>query len=373
MGWLRYASYLPVYGLPTKALHGVEEFIVEGLSVVAPNGDYLLRDVSTSLSRKSGLMTVWGPNGSGKTTFLRLLAGEIPDGCTTQGSIFVRSPDSLIEVTAFYSPRIARMLGHVFVPQEPRLVPELTAAENIWFRRRKDVCDSETCAAKHLGSSAEAARKLFALWGFTDNRPVTACSAAERQQVCLLRGIQQLRMPGMLLLDEVTTNLRPAEAGQLMEFVRAYVSAGGTAVYVSHREAEALQAQAALVFSDGRLSSESTPRAAISSTRPSRQATSANPPRTPPAGGLSVTLYGEHGANVDIHVGRSQSVGVHVDSAESGDRLFRFLAGLAPHGDLDGSIELDAEVISTHSVKERRRRGLRFLPADRNGDGVFPP
>lgn len=73
------------------------------------------------------VMGLLGENGAGKSTLMKILAGIYP---TSSGDIFYRESKMQVD-----SPRKAQESGIAIIHQELNLVPEFTAAENIFLGR----------------------------------------------------------------------------------------------------------------------------------------------------------------------------------------------------------------------------------------------
>ncbi len=165
----------------------------------------VLRDVSLRLDPGERI-AVMGPSGCGKTSLLRVIAG-------------LQSPDSgTVE-------RTARRLSFVF--QEPRLLPWLTAEENV----RLVLPDA------HQGEDAAAWLSRFGLGDAADKLPAEL-SGGMQQLVSLARAL--VCTPDIMLLDEPFKALDAAAKQNAI----ATVSDGTDAaiILVTHdvREAEAL-------------------------------------------------------------------------------------------------------------------------------------
>lgn len=165
----------------------------------------VLRDVSLRLAPGERI-AVMGPSGCGKTSLLRVIAG-------------LQSPDSgTVE-------RTAQRLSFVF--QEPRLLPWLTAAENV----RLVLPDA------HHGDDSAAWLSRFGLSDAADKLPAEL-SGGMRQLVSLARAL--VCAPDLLLLDEP---FKALDAAAKQNAITA-VSAGADAaiILVTHdiHEAEAL-------------------------------------------------------------------------------------------------------------------------------------
>jgi iron(III) transport system ATP-binding protein len=184
---------------------------------------------------------VLGPSGCGKTTLLRLVAGfERPD----RGGIE-------IDGRAVAGPRLSmppeeRRIGMVF--QESALFPHLDVAGNIGFgieRRRREARVAELVA-------------LVGLAGLQRRMP-HELSGGQQQRVALARALAP--DPALILLDEPFSSLDATLRNQLRLEVRDILrSAGATALFVTHDQAEALEiSDRVAVMRAGRIEQVSTP------------------------------------------------------------------------------------------------------------------
>ena len=165
----------------------------------------VLRDVSLRLDPGERI-AVMGPSGCGKTSLLRVIAG-------------LQSPGSgTVE-------RAAHRLSFVF--QEPRLLPWLTAAENI----RLVLPDA------HRGDDAAAWLSRFGLSDAADRLP-SELSGGMRQLVSLARAL--VCTPDLLLLDEPFKALDAAAKQNAITAVSDGTDAAVILVTHDAREAEAL-------------------------------------------------------------------------------------------------------------------------------------
>lgn len=174
-----------------------ERRLIQGLRFAVGNGEKAL---------------IVGPNGSGKTSLLRVIAGIAPcaagqimlNGCETR----LLPPEQRIDVT---------YRGHL-----DGLKNDLTVRENIDFQ------------AALRGRKGDVARALDSvdLAGFAD-RPVRYLSAGQRRRA----GLAALRASAarLWLLDEPMTNLDAAGRGLVTEWINAHVEQGGLAVVATHQ------------------------------------------------------------------------------------------------------------------------------------------
>lgn len=147
----------------------------------------LLKPVSLQLYQGDCVLLT-GPSGSGKSTFLKILASLITP---TSGQLFFRNS----EVTTLKAEAYRQQVSYCF--QTPQLFGQ-TVYDNLalpWqIRRQKPQRDKLVAALESVNLSPDML-----------NKPVEQLSGGEKQRVGLLRNLQF--MPGVLLLDEVTSAL----------------------------------------------------------------------------------------------------------------------------------------------------------------------
>ncbi|HEU4700602.1 MAG TPA: ATP-binding cassette domain-containing protein [Gemmatimonadales bacterium] len=191
-----------------------------------------------------------GENGAGKTTLMRVADGLVrPDA----GAVLV---DGVAR--ALRSPRDARRLGIGMVHQHSTAIPSLTVAENV------------ALAAGWPVRPAELRRRFGALVART-GLALEPDTYAGRLSVSLKQRLEILKVLAaearVLLLDEPTAVLAPAEVGELLSMVRAFAAGGGSVVLITHKLDEALAvAGRVTVLRHGRVTLES----AAAETTPAR-------------------------------------------------------------------------------------------------------
>jgi heme exporter protein A len=175
---------------------------------------HVLKGVSLTL-RPRQLLHVSGPNGTGKTTLLRVVCGLLrPE----QGLVSWLGR-SISTVRTDYQAALA------FASHEPALKSDLTALENLRFAvglKRKIAAAELRTALERTGVAACA------------DLPARVLSAGQRRRVAMAR---VLAMDASLwLLDEPFTNLDGAGTELMSALLQTHVTAGGCALVVAHHE-----------------------------------------------------------------------------------------------------------------------------------------
>lgn len=165
-----------------------------------------------------------GENGAGKSTLMRIAAGLLqPDS----GRIFVGGRQVLPG-----SPREARRLGIGMVHQHFSAVPAFSVADNIALAAHWSPAPRRL--APRLQALMERMRLSLDPRAITEHLPVV-----QRQQLEILMAVAGDAR--VLLLDEPTAVLAPTDARSVLEVIRGFTDAGGSAVLITHKLAEAVE------------------------------------------------------------------------------------------------------------------------------------
>ncbi|HKE02361.1 MAG TPA: ABC transporter ATP-binding protein, partial [Planctomycetota bacterium] len=190
-------------------------------------------------ARPGETLVVVGPNGAGKTTCLRAIAGLQPvdEGRISLGGETLEDTAAGVRL----APEL-RSIGFVF--QDDRLLPHLTALDNVAFGLRAR-------GASKSQARADAQRWLdrFGVAAHAASRP-SELSGGEAQRVALARALAT--SPRCLLLDEPLASIDASARGQLRRWLVGHLREfAGPRLVVTHDPLEAVVLADRLVVVEG--------------------------------------------------------------------------------------------------------------------------
>ncbi|BAS27894.1 ABC transporter ATP-binding protein [Limnochorda pilosa] len=335
-----------------------------------------------------------GENGAGKSTLMHILAGILqPDA----GEIHIFG-----KRRRFRSAAEAAQAGIGMVHQHFMLVPSLSVLDNLllgnedvgvagWLRRRE--------ARERITRHAEELA-----FGVDLRSAVGSLPVAMQQQVEVLKCL--LREARVMIFDEPTSVLTPQETAALFTAIRRMVRQGRTVILISHKLREVLDLAGTItVLRDGRVTG--TVRAAETSERElarlmvgreihlPRRSAGPRPDATdarreedtdegaagPRPGGAAAGLEvadlivpgrgkGGQVGPLSLSIRPGEIVGVAAVARNGQQELVEAVAGLRPIA--QGQVVLDGVDLTRLGVRERRQKGLAYIPQDRRGRGAAP-
>jgi branched-chain amino acid transport system ATP-binding protein len=210
------------------------------LEAVALEGFYGRAQVLHGVSLAIGageLVVLLGRNGAGKSTLIKSLIGLVRP---RTGTIRFMGQD----ITALATFRRVR-LGLGYVPEERRVFPELTVAENLDVGRRP-------ARDGLLPWTTERLLGLFPRLGTMQDRPGARMSGGEQQMLAIARTL--MGNPRLLLLDEPSEGLAPIVVQELAAAIRA-IKADGIGILLAEQNLRLALAVAdrALAIETGRI------------------------------------------------------------------------------------------------------------------------
>jgi phospholipid/cholesterol/gamma-HCH transport system ATP-binding protein len=207
--------------------------------------------------RRGSVTAVMGPSGTGKTTLLKLISGQLrPDAGTIEVD---GEPVQGLSQSALF--RLRRRMGMLF--QSGALLTDLNVFDNVAYPLREHTNLSPSMVRKLVLLKLEA----VGLRGARDLMPSTLSGGMARR-VALARAIAL--DPMMILYDEPFTGQDPISMGVLMTLIRQLNDASRlTSILVSHdvRETASI-ADYIYVIAQGKVMAQGTPAAIAAETAP---------------------------------------------------------------------------------------------------------
>ena len=313
--------------------------------------------------------TIMGENGAGKSTLMKLLAGvHRPDA----GELLVDGFRVAID-----TPAAAAARGVALIHQEPLSFPDLSVAENIflghrlprgrlgqidWRRLRREAQQ----LLDRLGVDLDPAAKLRGL------------SIADQQAVELASALSQEAR--VLLMDEPTAALTPAEVDRLFGIVRGLVAEGVAVVFVSHRLPEVFEISDKItVLRDGDFIGTrrvgETSREEIIRMMVGRELGEMYEKPAATLGEAVLTVDGlcRRGEFEDVSfaVRAGEIVGMAGLVGAGRTEVARAVFGATTPS--KGSVRIAGDEVRARSPREAIRHGLAYVPEDRQQHGLVTP
>jgi ABC-type sugar transport system ATPase subunit len=306
-----------------------------------------------------------GENGSGKSTMLRILSGQVQ---ADDGEITFAGRQ-----TVFRNPTDALRQGIATVTQETTLAPDLSIAENVFLGhrmvRRAGFVDWR--ATRRRAREALARLDLH----LDPGMPVRRLRPDQQQMVEIARALSiDARV---LILDEPTSSLTEDEVNALFEVVRRLRAQGVATIFVSHRLGEIFAiADRVTVLRDGHTvgggPAAEFDRARLIELMVGRALESVDVPHHQGDARKAVLRVGGlrlPGAfeEVSFEVAPGEIVGLAGLVGAGRSELLEALFGLHR---ASGSVEVDGKPVTFRSPLQAIRAGVGFVPADRKLQGL---
>ncbi|NKN39756.1 ABC transporter ATP-binding protein [Agrobacterium sp. a22-2] len=316
-----------------------------------------------------------GENGAGKSTLMNILTGIYQ---ADAGEIIIDG-----YAKEFASPVQAIAAGIGMVHQHFKLVQAFTVAENIHLGW------SETprrASAKVLEARTAALAEKYNFQVRPSAR-ISELSTGEQQRVEILKVLA--RQARVLILDEPTAVLTPAEARELFKALREFVSHGNAVIFISHKLDEVLEISDRIsILRAGRkiateFAQDCTPaklarlmvgRDIVLADMRGRPANAAPISDRPVLSLENVVARNDagdvalHGIDLAIHAG--EIVGIAGVAGNGQRELSQVLTGTrAVHS---GRIVIDGEVVSRTNAADFVEHGIGHIPEDRLHSGLAP-
>ena len=200
-------------------------------------GELKVLDGVSEQVEKGEAVSIIGPSGSGKRTFLRCLnLLEIPDSGTVEFEGHVLNQKG-VDINLY-----RRRMGMVF--QGFNVFPHMSCIDNITMAPVLQKLKTKEEAT----AQAEALLKKVGLYEKRDEHP-NKLSGGQKQRLAIVRALAM--EPDVMLFDEPTSALDPEMVGEVLNVIRDLVKAGMTTVIVSHEMGFVREISDRVLFMDG--------------------------------------------------------------------------------------------------------------------------
>ena len=198
------------------------ENVIEMREITKIFGDFVANDKINLELRKGEIHALLGENGAGKSTLMNMLAGLLEP---TSGEIVVNGKSEKLD-----SPSKAASLGIGMVHQHFMLVEAFTVAENIILG--SEVTNKGVLDLKKANADILELSERYGL-AVDPTAKVEDISVGAQQRVEILKTLY--RGADILIFDEPTAVLTPAEILELMEIMKTLVKEGKSIILITHK------------------------------------------------------------------------------------------------------------------------------------------
>jgi ABC-2 type transport system ATP-binding protein len=223
--------------------------IIEVSNLTKTFGDKTVVDQLNMTIEPGQLYAFLGPNGSGKTTAIRMMCGLVP---VTSGSGVCMGFDIVTQ-----SHKIKPLLG--YMTQHFSLYPDLTVRENLEF-----VC--RLYGVKDVKGRVQELVTQFAFEDMgRDKQIVSTLSGGWKQRLALACAVSH--RPRLLLLDEPTAGVDPKAREAFWDILQEIAATGVSVLVSTHYMDEAMRSNRLAYMLYGRLLVDDLPERVISNTK----------------------------------------------------------------------------------------------------------
>jgi len=313
-----------------------------------------------------------GENGAGKTTLMNVLYGLTqPD----EGEILIDG-----KPVKFGSPRDAIAAGIGMVHQHFMLVPVFTVAENVTL----GIEEADRVGLLDRRKTRRDVADLSHRYGLDVNPDamVEELPVGIQQRVEIVKAL--VRRANVLILDEPTAVLTPAETEELFRIIRQLRDGGTSVIFISHKlkEVQAI-ADTITVLRRGKVVGQRTPPATeddLATLMVGRDVQLRVTKEAARPGDVmlevdGLMVAGEHGDlpvnGLSFQVRTGEILGIAGVQGNGQTELCEALMGLRPT--FAGTVRLNGRDLTRASPRTRLRAGVAYVPEDRTEDGLVSP
>ena len=343
------------------------EFLLEMLNIVKNFPGVKAVDDVTLRVRPGTVHALVGENGAGKSTMMKILAGEHR---SDRGEIRFGGRQVEIKTT-----QDAFDVGVSTVYQELNLVNEMTIAENMFLGREPKLKNGFFVDANYINNETAKYLKGIGLDHFGPRTKLGKLSVSQQQMVEIAKGIH--RGSKLIVLDEPTSAITDAEVATLFKLINELKAKGIAFIYISHKMDEIFEiSDEVTVMRDGKyvdtVPTEKLTEKSLVSLMVGRELTQLFPKTEVEIGDVvfearGLTRKGKF-KDVSFKIRQGEIIGVSGLMGAGRTEVARAIFGLDP---LDsGEMLLDGQPYDAKKPINAIRNGIAYVPEDRKEVGL---
>jgi len=360
---------VPISPIGTGRSQTVGDTFLEVVGLVKQFPGTLALDHVDLTVRRGEIHALLGENGAGKSTLIRQICGASQP---TSGKILIEGAE-----VALHSPQAARGLGIAVVHQHFNLAPQISVAENLF-----------------LAGGLPRRAGLFVNWPEVYKRSHALLARVgldidPRQEVSQLRPDEAAMVAiakaigasaKLIILDEPTAALLPAEVGVLFGHMRRLAAEGHAFLYVSHRLAEVFEiADRVTVLRDGKNAGhwtrEQMSRRSIIEAIVGSQKSFSEEAADPPAqfGDVLLSATSARGGRVvdmSFKLRAHEILGMAGLPGSGAEEALDLLYGR--YAMTGGKLSVRGAAVTLRSPRDAKAAGLALVPKDRHAESLLP-
>lgn len=331
-------------------------------------GDFTANDRIDLVVEPGTVHTLLGENGAGKSTLMNVIYGLYEP---TEGQIFIND-----QPVNFKGPSDAMVAGIGMVHQHFMLVPVFTVAENIALGAE------ETSGGRlNLEATRKKIREISDRYGFAvdPDAIVEDLPVGVQQRVEIIKAL--VRDAEVLILDEPTAVLTPAETDQLLGIMRQLRQDGKSLVFISHKLREVREISDEItVIRRGKVVGNADPSASTNELAALMVGKNVQlvvdkdqPHLTDQAFSVSnLNLVSDQGVpllkDVNFTVRGGEILAIAGVQGNGQTELTETIIGMHPKA--TGSMKINSTELLGLNTRQVLRAGVGFVPEDRSTDGL---
>jgi simple sugar transport system ATP-binding protein len=318
--------------------------------------------------KKGEIRALLGENGAGKSTLVKIIYGIVrPD----QGEIYWKG-----ELLKKHNPDIIKKLGIQMVFQHFNLLDSFTVSDNIALSLSK--------IPKNLNQKIKETSQKYGL-NIDPEKRILNLSVGEKQRVEIVRAL--IQNPKLLILDEPTSVLNPIEIETLFHFLKQLALEGCSILYISHKLNEIkILCDKVTILRQGKVIMHCDPQketnrslaekmmgSSLTAVKRSKAHSSPKKEKYFEVKNLSMPAKDQNIGikNISFSIAPKEILAIAGVLGNGQKVLQDTLFGLIPCSSKE-QIVLNKEAIGNLNLKQRCKKQMAFVPAERLGIGAVP-